>query len=130
MTDFPTHGRLIMDADDPAAIRLRKRRNAETRMKAYGILAIVLSIAALVVLLSSVVFQATSALTETYVVMDVELTEEDLDPKDTNSPRTESPPAEGHLPGLPLNPGGPELIKYINSQDIFAPWFANSKCKI
>ena len=87
MTDFPTHGRLIMDADDPAAIRLRKRRNAETRMKAYGILAIVLSIAALVVLLSSVVFQATSALTETYVVMDVELAEEELDPKGARDPK-------------------------------------------
>ena len=54
-----------------------------------------------------------------------DLLEEDLDPKDTDSPRTDPPPTEEHLPGPPLDPGGPALVKYIQGQDIFTPWFLN-----
>ena len=52
-----------------------------------------------------------------------DLLEEDLDPKNTDSPRTDPLLTEGHLPGHPLDPGGPELVKYIQGQDIFTFWF-------
>ena len=51
-----------------------------------------------------------------------DLLEEEIDPKDMDSPRMDPPPAEGHLPGPPLDSGGPELVKYIQGQDIFTPW--------
>ena len=41
-----------------------------------------------------------------------DLLEEDLDPKDTDNPRIDPPPVEGHLPGPPLDLG-PDLVKYI-----------------
>ena len=50
-----------------------------------------------------------------------DLQEEEINPKDMDSPRTDPPPSEGHLPGPPLDPGGPDLVKYIQGQDIFTP---------
>ena len=52
-----------------------------------------------------------------------ELQEEEIDPKDTDSPRMDPPPAKGHLPGPPLDPRGPELVKYISGQDISTIFF-------
>ena len=54
-----------------------------------------------------------------------DLLEEEIDPKDTDSPRTDLPLSEGYLPGPPLDPGGPELVKYIQGQDIFTPWLCH-----
>ena len=70
-----------------AALRLKKRRNAELRLQFYGIFAIFLAAAALVVLLSSVVLNARFALTEAYIVTDVTLDEAEIDPNDTDDPK-------------------------------------------
>ena len=51
-----------------------------------------------------------------------DLQEEEINPKDTDSPSLDPPLSEGYPPGLPLDPGGPELVKYILGQDIFTPW--------
>jgi len=67
------HGSLVAGSK-----RLKKRRAAETRLKAYGIIAIAAAAAALVALLGSVILQATNALTEHYVVADVTLDRETL----------------------------------------------------
>ncbi|MEL7215547.1 MAG: phosphate ABC transporter permease PstA [Pseudomonadota bacterium] len=69
-----------------AASRLKKRRNAELRLQFYGIFAIFLAGAALVVLLSSVVLNARFALTEAYIVTDVTLEEAEIDPNGTDDP--------------------------------------------
>ena len=53
--------------------RVRRRRAAEWRLKAYGIAAIAVAALALVALLGSVVTKATGALTETYVTLPVTL---------------------------------------------------------
>lgn len=76
-----------MHSGTAASGRIRKRRWAETRLKAYGILAIFLAAAALVALLSSVVFKATAALTESYVTIPVTLEAAEIDPDATNDPR-------------------------------------------
>jgi phosphate transport system permease protein len=59
-----------------AAERLRRRRRAELRLKLYGLAALFLAGAALAVLLSTVVGKATLALSETYLEIPVELTEQ------------------------------------------------------
>ncbi len=58
--------------------RLRKRRAAERRLKAYGIIAIAVAALALVSLLGSVFGQASRALTEHYVTAEVTIDREAL----------------------------------------------------
>lgn len=68
MTDLSAlHG------SDQAARRLKQRRRAESRLKAYGIAAIALAGAALITLLSSVVLQARLAVTEAYLTPSISL---------------------------------------------------------
>lgn len=71
--------------DSPASMaRLRKRRAAETRLRLYGILAIVVSGLALVSLLWTVVGNTMGAVTENYITLSVPLTQEELDPDATS----------------------------------------------
>ena len=65
-----------------SADRLKKRHAAEWRLKVYGILAILLAALALVALLSSIVGKATSALTEHYITLPVDLASDKIDPND------------------------------------------------
>ena len=67
-----------MHGSAAAAERLKRRRAAEWRLKAYGIGAILLAIAALVVLLGSTVLKASLALTETYLTPAISLPAEEL----------------------------------------------------
>ncbi|SFR49843.1 phosphate ABC transporter permease PstA [Litoreibacter janthinus] len=66
--------------------RVRMRRAAETRLKAYGIIALALAAAALVALLGSVFTKAGGALTETYLTLPITLDAAELDPDGTNDP--------------------------------------------
>ena len=69
-----------------SAARLKKRRAAEWRLKAYGILAIALAGAALVTLMWSVVSKASGAFTESYITLPVYLEADEIDPEGTNDP--------------------------------------------
>lgn len=71
-----------------ASKSLRRRRNAELRLKAYGILAILIAGAALFTLLGSVIYQASGAVTESYIGMTVDLDTEKLDPDGARDPKT------------------------------------------
>lgn len=73
--------------DTPASMaRLRKRRAAETRLRLYGIMAIVVSGLALVSLLWTVVGNALGAVTENYITLPVPLEKEAIDPEATGDP--------------------------------------------
>ncbi len=61
-----------------AADRLRRRRAAEWRLKAYGIAALTLAGAALVILVGSTVMKASLAVTEHYVELGFELSPEEV----------------------------------------------------
>ncbi len=67
---------------------IKRRRRAEARLKAYGIIAIFLSALALFALLSSVVSKAVGALTETYVITEIDLPADRIDPDGTADPKT------------------------------------------
>ncbi|OUS07666.1 phosphate ABC transporter, permease protein PstA [Rhodobacterales bacterium 52_120_T64] len=69
-----------------SAARLKKRRAAEWRLKAYGILAIVLAGAALITLMWSVVSKASGAFTESYISLPVYLEADEIDPDNTGDP--------------------------------------------
>ena len=84
LTQTP-HGSLIGAAKTDK--RLRRRRAAVFRLKAYGIAAIASAGLALVALLSSVVVQTSSALTESYITLPVTLAEADVDPKGDRNPK-------------------------------------------
>ena len=75
-----------MHSGEASNNRIKKRRLAETRLKLYGILAIFLAGAALVALLSSVVFKASGAMTETYFSIPVTLDASEIDPDGTGDP--------------------------------------------
>ncbi len=71
-----------------SAARLKKRRAAEWRLKAYGILAIVLAGAALITLMWSVISKASGAFTESYITLPVHLEAEEIDPDGTGDAST------------------------------------------
>ena len=64
------------------ARRVRSRRRAEMRLKAYGLIAIALAALALAALLSSVFTKAAGALTESYVTVPVDLASSKMNPDD------------------------------------------------
>lgn len=76
MTD-QTHkmGRSLLETD----ARTRKRNSAEARFKAYGVAAIAVALLALVTLISSVLFNGSSAFKQTYFELNIELPEAKLD---------------------------------------------------
>ncbi len=65
---------------------LRRRRNAEFRLKAYGVTAILVAGLALFCLLGSVVYQALDAVKESYVTLPVTLDADRIDPDGTRDP--------------------------------------------
>jgi len=67
--------------------RLRKRRRAELRLKIYGISAIGIAAAALITLLSTVVFQAGGALFSTYLDKEIQLDTEFLGVTASSDPK-------------------------------------------
>ncbi len=79
----PAHGSLA-----GASNRLRQRRRAQTRLKAYGIAAIAFALLALATLVGSVVVKATGALTNTHFTYEMTLSTEAL------GVTPESPPEE------------------------------------
>ena len=72
---------------DASRHRLKKRRAAETRLRLYGILAILLSGIALVALLYSVIGKAAGAMTEHYITLPVMLDGAEIDPDGTGDPK-------------------------------------------
>ena len=83
MTDatlYPAPGRKhssLLQQDD----RTRRRNAAESRFKAYGIVAIGIGLAALAVLLTSILSNGTGAFYQTYITLQIELPQAKLDPK-------------------------------------------------
>src|SRR6056297_797796 len=68
--------------------RLRKRRRAELRLKIYGLSAIGIAAAALIALLSTVVFQAGGALFTTYFNKEIRLDTDFLEVTPSSDPQT------------------------------------------
>ncbi|WP_281856517.1 phosphate ABC transporter permease PstA [Litoreibacter halocynthiae] len=73
--------------DAASTKHVRKRRAAETRLKAYGIIALSLAAAALIALLGSVFTKAGGALTETYLTLPITLEASEIDPDGTGNPK-------------------------------------------
>ncbi len=64
-----------------------KRRNAsEARFRIYGMIAVAISLLALVFLVTSILSNGLSAFWQTYIVLEVELTEEKLDKNGNRDP--------------------------------------------
>ena len=77
----PSRSLLVVDA------RTRRRRAAETRFRAYGMIAISLGLAALVFLLTSVLGNGLGAFRQTFVEIPVTLDEATLDKAGTRDPK-------------------------------------------
>ncbi|OYX43266.1 MAG: phosphate ABC transporter, permease protein PstA [Rhodobacterales bacterium 32-67-9] len=74
----PRHGSLL-SADD----RTRRRNAAERRFRLYGLIAVGIAIAALIVLLSSILVNGSSAFRQTFLHLDIHLDEKVLDKSGT-----------------------------------------------
>ena len=70
----PATSLLVPDA------RARRRNAAERRFRAYGLTAICVAVLALVVLVTSVLGNGSSAFRQTYITLEITLPEERLDP--------------------------------------------------
>lgn len=93
MTDLPAGRPPAMprgiDISSPEAIaRVRARYNSEWRFKAYGIAAVVIAAAFIVVLLGDTVMKAIPAFTQTRVTIPVTLKADVVDPAGTRDPAT------------------------------------------
>jgi phosphate transport system permease protein len=75
MTDTANKGRSILTLDD----RTRRRNASEKRFRAYGAIAIVLAVSALLVLLVSVAMNGSGAYRQTFLHLEIELPEAKLD---------------------------------------------------
>ena len=86
MRDKPA-GKAAGYFQSPEALRrLKRRRRAEARLRAYGIAAIAIAALALVALLSSVISKAGGAVTESYLTLPVRLDAKVIDPEGTKDP--------------------------------------------
>jgi len=61
--------------------QLQRRHASETRLQWYGRLAIVLSLGFLVIMAATIAWQASGALRQTYVALEVDLSEDNVDPQ-------------------------------------------------
>ncbi len=74
---------------DPDTILRRegsKRHKAESRFRAYGMIAIAISLAFLFIMIGSIVMRGTGAFQQTFVQVEVTLPSEKLDPEGTGDP--------------------------------------------
>ena len=89
--------------------RTKRRNAAETRFRLYGLAAIGTGLAALVVLLITILGNGVPAFKQTYIALDVELLESKLDKNGNSDPddlaKMGGQAMPGGLPGL----GGPSL---------------------
>ncbi len=87
MTDTTSNAAITsVHATDTATKRLNRRKSANTRFRAYGIAGVVIAIAALVMLLSTLVVQGYSAFFAHEMDLTVTLDQEVIDPNRTNDP--------------------------------------------
>lgn len=87
MSDMSQSADAIPFGNAKTMARLKRRRWAEWRLKAYGIIAIALAALALVALLSSVVTKAGGAFTESYLTLRITIDPERIDPQGTRDPK-------------------------------------------
>lgn len=82
----PLAGPADLHTSDQARRRRKSRDAAELRFKFVGFLAILVSIAFLVILLGTTIQQAIPAFTYSYLTLEVELPQDKIDPDGTNDP--------------------------------------------
>ncbi|MEL6701110.1 MAG: DUF3333 domain-containing protein, partial [Pseudomonadota bacterium] len=68
--------------------RTRKRNAAEARFKIYGIVAIAVGLAFLVILLTTIISNGTRAFTQTFLTMDIVLEQEAVDAAEASFVKT------------------------------------------
>jgi phosphate transport system permease protein len=87
MTDIAAAPAAKLDtAETAAARRLRRRYAAERRFKAYGIAAVAIAGAFIVILLSDVIYKSLAAFTQTRVALEVTVARDVVDPQGTGKP--------------------------------------------
>jgi phosphate transport system permease protein len=87
MTDLALPGiRRVDTTSDVARARVRRRYRAETRFKAYGLIAIGLTAMFLVAVLADILVKGYPAFTQHRLVIDVKVDQSQVDPQATNDP--------------------------------------------
>lgn len=81
MTDQSRHGSLLTED-----ARTRKRNRAESRFKAYGLAAVIVSVLALFMLLASILSNGLGAFQQTFVTINIALPEDKLDKSGVRDP--------------------------------------------
>ncbi len=81
-----THAERGAHAADAVKRSLKKRYAAERRFKMYGIAAILLALSFITLLFTTIISTGLPAFTETVIKIDVELSEDVIDPKGTRAP--------------------------------------------
>jgi len=92
MNDIQSNEQMLRDranhASDAVKRSLKRRYAAEARFKAYGITAIGIALAAVVILFTTIISSGLPAFTDTTITLNVELKEDVIDPEGTRDPQT------------------------------------------
>jgi len=89
MTDISRSASVAANADKKqTSDRIKRRYAAERRFKAYGVIAIVLAMSALIWLLASITFTGYQAFVQTYIKLDIHFDARAIDPQGTREPET------------------------------------------
>lgn len=83
MTETPASGAVVKTSLLSVDARTRRRNAAEARFRVYGLTATLLAIAALLMLMTSILTSGLSSFRQTYIVISVELPEAKLDKSGT-----------------------------------------------
>lgn len=107
---------------DPDTILRRdgsKRHRAESRFRAYGMIAITISLAFLFIMVGSIVMRGTGAFQQTFVQIAVTLPAEKLDPKGTGDPEVLRKARYGSLLKSALRERFPEATSRADKKSLY-----------
>ena len=68
--------------------RLKRRRSSERRFRAYGIVAVLISLGFLILMVTTILFQGIPAFQKVYVALEIDFDEQAIDPQGARDPAT------------------------------------------
>jgi len=109
----------MTDPDTILRVGGSKRHRAESRFKAYGMIAIAISLSFLLLMLGSIIARGTGAFQQTFVQVEVNLPEEKLDPDGTGDPEVLRKARYGKLLKSALRDRFPEAKKRSEKKALY-----------
>jgi hypothetical protein len=119
MTDISRSASVAANADKKqTSDRIKRRYAAERRFKAYGVIAIVLAMSALIWLLASITLTGYQAFVQTYIKLDIHFDARAIDPQGAREPETLARANYAALYKQAIRSQFPEVKKRLDKRDL------------